>query len=153
MKKPFVILIAALIAGFIAFGITRKHCSVSKDSTLLDDLPELAWLRTELVLADAQFAKVAELHTAYRPVCAEMCRRIDESRMRLEAVALKHRTMDPELQQAIADYERVRGECKMKMLEHLYQTAALMNEEQAGRYIKVVIPSALGSPGGAHSHH
>jgi hypothetical protein len=153
MKKPFVILIVALIAGFIAFGITRKHCSASNSHALLDELPELAWLRKELALSDAQFTKVGELHAAYRPVCGEMCRRIDESRVRLEAVALGKRTTDAELQQAVADFERVRGECKMKMLEHLYQTAALMSEEQAGHYLKAVLPAALGSAGGVHSHH
>ena len=153
MKKPLVILIAALIAGLVAFGITRKHCSASNGHALLDELPELAWLRTELALTDDQFAKVGQLHAAYRPVCVEMCRRIDESRNRLEAVALKHRSTDAELQQAIADYERVRGECKMKMLEHLYQTASLMDEEKAGRYLKAVLPAALGSTGGDHPHH
>jgi hypothetical protein len=146
MKRPLVILILALIAGFAAFGITRKHCTTSNSNTLLDHLPELAWLKTELALSDAQFSKVAELHDSYRPVCEEMCRRIDDSRVRLEAVALKSRSTDTE-------HERVRGECKMKMLEHLYQTAALMSEEQAERYLKAVLPAALGSTGGQHSQH
>ena len=153
MKKPLVILILALIAGFAAFGITRKHCTTANSNTLLDHLPELAWLKTELALSDAQFSKVAELHDSYRPVCEEMCRRIDDSRARLEAVALKSRSTDTELQKAIAEYERVRGECKMKMLEHLYQTAELMNEDQAERYLKAVLPAALGSTGGQHSQH
>jgi hypothetical protein len=153
MKKSLAILILALLAGFAAFGITRKHCATSNGNTLLDHLPELAWLKTELTLSDTQFSKVAELHDAYRPVCEEMCRRIDESRAHLEAVALKNRSTDTELQQAIADYERVRGECKMKMLEHLYQTAALMNEEQAGRHLKTVLPAALGGTSHPHSQH
>jgi hypothetical protein len=153
MKKSLAILILALLAGFAAFGITRKHCTTSNSNTLLDHLPELAWLKTELALSDAQFSKVAELHDSYRPVCEEMCRRIDDSRARLEAVALKSRSTDTELQKAIAEYERVRGECKMKMLEHLYQTAELLNEEQAERYLKAVLPAALGSTGGQHSQH
>ena len=153
MKKPLAILILALLAGFAAFGITRKHCTTSNSNTLLDHLPELAWLKTELALSDAQFSEVAELHDAYRPVCEEMCRRIDDSRARLEAVALKNRSTDSELQQAIAQYEQVRSDCKMKMLEHLYQTAALMSKEQAGRYLKAVLPAALGSTGGPHSQH
>lgn len=153
MKKPLVILLVALIAGFTAFAITRRHCSATKSDTLLDQLPELAWLRTELALSDAQFARIAELHASYRPVCEEMCGRIGKSHARLEAIALKSRTTGNELQQAIADYERVRGECKMKMLEHLYQTASLMNEEQAGRYLETVLPPALGATGGTHPHH
>lgn len=153
MKKPLLILIVALIAGFAAFAITRRHCSAAKGDTLLDQLPELAWLRTELALSDAQFAKVAELHASYRPVCEEMCGRIGKSHARLEAIALKSRTTGDELQQAIADYERVRGECKMKMLEHLYQTAALMSKEQAERYLETMLPPALGAAGGKHTNH
>ncbi len=152
MKRPVIILIIAIVAGLVSYSITRTQ-HASADGTLLDGLPELAWLRTELDLSDEQFAKVAELHAAYRPVCGEMCRRIEESRARLESVALKNRTTDAELQQAIADYERVRGECKTKMLEHLYQTAALMSEEQAMRYLKTVLPAAVGSTGTNHSHH
>ena len=153
MKKPVIILILALIAGFVAFGITRKHCTTSNSNALLDQLPELGWLKSELKLSDTQFSKVAELHNAYRPVCKEMCSRIDESRARLEGVVLKNRSMNTELQQVTVEYERVRGECKMKMLEHLYQTAALMSEEQAGRYLKAVLPAALGSTGSPHSQH
>jgi hypothetical protein len=143
----------ALVAGLLAYGVTRKHCATSNGNTLLDQLPELAWLRTELSLSDAQFTEIAERHAAYRPVCEEMCRRIEESRSRLESIALKNRATDTELRQAISDYERVRGECKMKMLEHLYQTAALMNEEQAGRYLKTVLPAALGGTSHPHSQH
>lgn len=153
MKKPIVILIVALIAGFAAFGITRRHSAATKGDTLLDQLPELAWLRTELALSDSQFSKVAELHASYRPVCGEMCERIGKSRARLEAAALKNRTTGSELQQAVADYESVRSDCKMRMLDHLYQTAALMNEEQAGRYLKMVLPAALDTSGGTHPHH
>lgn len=154
MKKPFVILIVAVIAGIAAFGITRRHCAAAKGDTLLDQLPELAWLRKELALSDAQFSKVAELHASYRPVCADMCERIGKSRTRLESAALKHKsTADSELRQAIADYESVRGECKMRMLDHLYQTAALMNGEQSERYLKIVLPAALETAGSAHPHH
>ena len=31
---------------------------------LLDSIPELAWLRVDLKLSDAQFAKASELHVA-----------------------------------------------------------------------------------------
>lgn len=153
MKKPLVILLIALVAGIASFAITRTQCPPSVGSTLLDGLPELDWLRTELALSDTQLARVGELHAAYRPVCEEMCRRIDESRARLETAALNSRSSNSDLQQATAEYERVRAECKLKMLEHLYQTAALMDETQAERYLKAVVPAALGSPRGGHTHH
>lgn len=153
MKKPLTILLIALIAGIAAFGITRIRSAKPSGDTLLDQLPELGWLRTELALSDPQFAKVGELHAAYRPICREMCARIEESRARLECAALHNRSLNAELQEAIANYEQVRGECKTRMLGHLYQTAALMSPEQAEKYLKAVLPAALGSPTGGHPHH
>ena len=152
MKKALILLVAALVAGLAAFMVTRSHRHSSAGATLLDGIPELAWLRGELSLSDAQFAKACDLHTAYRPTCEEMCRRIDESHKRLEAVAMRSRSFTPELEEAVRDYARVRAECQEKMLRHLYQTADLMDANQAGRYLEQVLPAALGSGGQHHSH-
>jgi hypothetical protein len=153
LTKPFLILLVALIAGFGTYTITRQHLTSNTPATLLDELPELAWLRKELALTDDQFARVGALHAAYRPICEEMCRRIHASLERLESVAVNSRSTDAELRDAIANHERVRAECKLRMLEHLYETASLMNDEQAARYLKAVLPAALGSSGAEHSHH
>ncbi|MFU8892523.1 MAG: hypothetical protein ACNA8L_02740 [Luteolibacter sp.] len=153
MTKPILILIAAVIVGFGTFAITRLHHSSNTPTTLLDELPELAWLRKELALTDEQFARIGELHAAYRPICEEMCDRISASLEHLEQIALHTRSTDAELKEAIENHERVRAECKTRMLEHLYQTASLMNDEQSARYLKAVLPAALGSSGVDHSHH
>lgn len=156
MKKGLLILLVALLAGFTAFVISRSHRQSAGGPVLLDSMPELAWLRGELGLSDRQFAKAGELHAAYRPQCEEMCRRIAESHARLASLAGKERRMTPELIEAIRDHARVHAECQEKMLEHLYQTAALMDENQALRYLQAVLPSALDAPssetGGGHHH-
>jgi len=155
MKKGILILVLALMAGIAAFWFTRSHQQAAGGDALLDGIPELAWLRGELDLTDEQFDKAIELHIAYRPLCVEMCRRIADTHAKVEALARESREMSPELEQATLEHARVHAECQRKMLTHLYETAALMNERQAARYLEIVLPSALNPPASpaAASHH
>lgn len=159
MKRGLWILLVALIIGIGAYYVTRSQQQSPDGGTLLDSMPELGWLRDELKLNDAQFSKAGELHVAYRPQCVEMCRRISEAHARVEAIARVSREITPELEMAIREHARVHAECQEKMLDHLYQTAELMNDDQAARYLEMVLPSALGSAGeraGGHAggtHH
>lgn len=148
MKKGLLILAVAILAGILAFFVTRGQPPTAGDSLLLDSLPELAWLRTDLKLTDEQFAKVGDLHRAYRPVCAEMCRNIAESEAAVAQLASTQGGMTEDLAQAIENHGRVIAACKRSMLDHLYQTAALMDENQARRYLDVTLPLALDSAGG-----
>lgn len=156
MKKGLLILVAALMAGIAAFYLTRSHQTAEQNEVLLDSIPELTWLRGELKLTDEQFAKASELHLAYRPVCEEMCANIVTSHRKLEEVAENSRGMSPELEQATREHARVHAECQQKMLQHLYQTAALLDDKQAASYLETTIPHALGSVSadkGSHDHH
>jgi hypothetical protein len=145
MKKGLLILILALVAGIAAFVVARSHRQSAHNEILLDSMPELAWLRTELKLTEAQFRQASELHTAYRPICAEMCHNISEAHAKLETLAQTGRGITPELTAAIQHHARVHAECQEKMLEHLYQTAALLDDKQAARYLEAMIPHALDS--------
>lgn len=155
MKRGLLFLLLALAAGIAAFCVARSHRQSQAGGVLLDTMPELAWLRTELKLTDDQFAKAGELHVAYRPVCEEMCRHIAEAHEKLETISRSARGMTPELDAAIKEHARVHAECQRKMLEHLYQTAALFDEKQAANYLETMIPHALDSTAtsGAESCH
>jgi hypothetical protein len=157
MKRGLLFLVLALAAGLAAFCFTRMHQQAAAgNGVLLDSMPELAWLRTELKLTDAQFAKASELHVAYRPTCAKMCQNIADAHEKLETLARSARGMTPELEAAIRDHARVHAECQQKMLEHLYQTANLLDDKQAARYLETMVPHALdsnitgGSPPSCH---
>lgn len=145
MKKGLLILVLALAAGAAAFVIARSHRQSVHGEVLLDTMPELDWLRTELKLSDVQFQRASELHTGYRPICEKMCHNITEAHVKLEALAQTSRGITPELTAAIQHHARVHAECQMKMLEHLYQTAALLDDKQAARYLETMIPHALDS--------
>ena len=145
MKRGLLIILLALAAGGTAFWVTRTHRQASHQQVLLDSMPELAWLKGDLNLSDEQFAKAIALHTGYRPQCVAMCAHIAEARAKMESLARGSRRMTPELAAAISEHARVQAECRQKMLEHLYQTAALMDEKQAARYLAKVLPLALNS--------
>lgn len=157
MKKGLLILVLALAAGAAAFMLARSHRQSAHNELLLDRMPELAWLRTELKLSEVQFQEASELHAAYRPICAEMCHNLAGTHARLETLAQSGRGMTPELENAIRNHARVHAECQQKMLEHLYQTAALLDDKQAARYLETMIPHALdasftGDMPGGHQH-
>ena len=145
MKKGLLILVMAVAAGVLAFYVTRSHPAAVRPAVLLDSMPELQWLRAELKLSDKQFAEASALHAAYRPKCVEMCRNIAAAHAKLESLSKSGRGMTPELEAAIRDHARVHAECQQRMLEHLYQTANLFDDDQAARYLATMVPHALDS--------
>lgn len=145
MKKGLLILATAIATGILAFFLTREKPGPSGTPVLLDSMPELAWLGTDLGLTPEQLAKVGKLHREYRPVCDEMCRRITESEANIAALAAGQPSMTEELAAAIEKHGHIIAGCKRSMLEHLYQTAAFMDGHQARRYLEITVPLALES--------
>src|SRR5258705_1953204 len=90
---------AALIAfcGTNFFG-TRDLREIAKAPNR-----ELEWLRREFHLSDTQFAKIATLHSAYTPVCNEMCRRIMEANSKLDRLVAENHEITPDLAAAIRE--------------------------------------------------
>ena len=78
MKSSWLSLSGGLLAGLVAYACIYLHATSVQCSMDQSSHPELAWLKHEYHPSDAQFAQVAQLHDAYRPKCAEMCRRIDD---------------------------------------------------------------------------
>ncbi|MES2659714.1 MAG: periplasmic heavy metal sensor [Verrucomicrobiota bacterium] len=143
MKKVLLSILLGLVAGLLAFYLMRSHRLAARDGVLLDSMPELSWVRTDLKATDSQMAKVTELHLAYRPKCEEMCRRITAAHAKVEALARANRGMTPELDAAIREHAETHAQCQQAMLEHIYRTAALLDPEQATRYMETVLPIAL----------
>lgn len=156
MKKGFLVLVLAIVAGVAAFGLMRSHKIEASRGALLDNMPELAWIRSDLKLTDSQFAKVTDLHVAYRPQCVEMCHRILEAHERLDRAAHSGQAVTAELKAAIADHAKIHADCQEAMIEHLYRTAAVLDKDQAKRYLNTMLPYALdfshSEPEGVHDH-
>jgi hypothetical protein len=143
MKKPLLYVLTVLAVGALAYHLMRSHRITSRNDILLDSMPELTWIKTELKASDAQMEKVTELHIAYRPKCEEMCKRIAVAHEKVIALARLHRVITPELHAAIRDHATTHAECQQAMLEHIYLTAQQLEPAQATRYIETVLPIAL----------
>lgn len=145
MKKGVGILVLAIVAGIGAFYAMRWHKGwhASQPTMLMDTMPELDWLKSELHLSDSQFEKVTTLHKEYRPTCQKLCCNIAMARQKVDALTASSHDMTPELSAALKDYARVRAECQEAMLRHLYQTAAVLDPAQARQYLDTMVPFAF----------
>lgn len=133
------LLLLLAAAGFFGSrGVLHWRCEKAKSGCRA---PEIAWLRSELQLDDDTFRKVEELHLAYQPSCCVMCDRIRDSGKRLHALARDQRSISPALESAMADDEKVRAECRLAMLKHLYETARVMQPHQADRFLEIALPA------------
>ena len=146
MKKGVLVFMVALLAGMVAFCAVRwqkaGHHHTGK-GIAVNSMPELVWLKQDLELSEEQFSRVRELHVAYSPGCAEMCRRIAEAHKKIEAFAASTREITPEYKAALREHADIHVECQEAMLKHLYQTAATLNPQQAERYLKTMLPFAM----------
>jgi len=143
MKRLWLILLAGLVVGLLAYtGFYLRATSVQR-SLQQSPYPELAWLKTEYHLTDAQFAAVVRLHEAYRPKCAEMCGRIDAQNAKVQQLLAATNAVTAEIKDALAEAARLRVECETAMLEHFYETSRQMSPEQGKRYLAWVQSETL----------
>jgi hypothetical protein len=135
MKRVWVIILVGLTLGASAFGFL--YASRTADYRALEEHcgPELAWIKKEFQLNDAEFERVRELHQAYKPVCAEMCQRIDEQNQELARLLQSSHDVTPQIEAVLAKAARLRTECQTQMLRHFFQVSRAMPPGQGQRYL------------------
>jgi hypothetical protein len=148
MKKTWLILFGGLLAGLVAYTCIYLQATSAQRSLQQSSHPELAWLKHEYHLTDAQFAAIAQLHDAYLPKCAEMCSRIEEQNVKVQQLLAATNTVTPEIKSALAEAARLRAECETAMLQHFYETSRHMPPEQGKRYLvwvqdKTLLPAQM----------
>src|SRR5260370_40278775 len=105
--KPKHWLLVAVIGAVAAAAIT--FCGINffatRDLRQMAAAPnsELEWLRHEFHLSDAQFTKIADLQSAYAPVCGEMCQRIMEANSKLDRLLSENREVTPQVEASIRE--------------------------------------------------
>jgi heavy-metal resistance protein len=135
MKRPWVILlagVAAALLGYFAFyfaGTAQCH-AIARESE-----PELAWLKKEFHLNDAEFARISQMHASYLSGCMERCRLIDEKNQQLKGLLAATNTVTPEIDQLLSEAAKLRAECHKQMLQHFYEVSRTMPPEQGRRYL------------------
>ena len=157
MKRGLIILLLAVAASTAAFFMTRSQCQCGTrlDATSHDGetmLPELEWLHQELKLDDAQFEKVKAQHLAYKPTCEALCMKVMAARKKLGHLAAQGNLSSPEFDAALQEQAAVHVECQKALLRHLHQTAGLMSESQARKYLDAMLPQVIGAAAEPVSH-
>ncbi len=135
MKKGVLILVLGLLAAAAAYGCIYFVCTSSARNLRQSDKPELAWLKEEFKLSDAEFKRVSDLHAAYLPQCRDMCREIDAHTVKLQTLLSGATNMTPEITAALTETARLRSECQSMMLRHFFQVSQTMPPEQGRRYL------------------
>lgn len=130
MKRIFAILIAGLIAGALVYGVVYRATAPAKQAA-----PELAWLKTEYQLSDAEFARIYEMHHAYLPRCKAMCRRIDAKNAELQQLLANATGLTPEIERVMRESAELRLECQQAMLNHFFEVSRTMPPEQGKKYL------------------
>ena len=144
MKRGAVILVVVFglgtAMGILSYGFFRDRISPAD------------WLRKEFSLNEEQSARILALNAEYGPQCKEMCARIAQADSRLSGLIDSSTTVTQEIREALVETDRVRSECRLKMLEHFYEVAAAMPEEKRKKYLDMVLPVVL-NPGEMDSSH
>jgi Heavy-metal resistance len=124
-----VALAALAYAGFYFAGTARSR------EMLQSPQPELAWLKQEYHLSDAEFARLTELHNAYLPKCAVHCRRIADLTQKLEHELRAASGVTPEIKKLLSQRAQERADCQAEMLEHFFAVSRTMPPDQGRRYL------------------
>jgi len=135
MKRGLLILVLGLLAAGAAYGCVYFVCTSPKRSLQRSGRPELAWLKDEFSLSDAEFKRICELHAAYLPQCREMCRKTDAQSVQLQLLLDSATNATPELDTALVEAARLRSECQRMMLRHFFQVSQTMPVDQGRRYL------------------
>ena|SRR5437899_1727635 len=135
MKSSLVIFAAGLVLAFAAFGTLYWAGTASQRQALRSRSPELLWLKDEFKLSQSEFDRISQLHAAYLPHCAEMCRRIDAKNAELKELLSTTNKLTPQLDLKLAEAAQLRVECQKTMLKHFYDVAQTMPPEQGKRYL------------------
>ncbi len=142
MRAAFILLLGVVL-GLTACCAIYLAGTAPHRALLHSQEPELAWLRKEFHLSDAEFARISQLHAAYLPECAERCRLINAKNAELKEMLVKRPTPTLEIEKALTDAAQLRLECQKNMLKHFIQVSQTMPPEQGQRYLAWVQEKTL----------
>ena len=143
MNRTFFILLLGLVVGLgthaVYFQLHRPPGLESLDG-------QLSWIKDELNLNDAQFARIRELHEASSPRLRALA--ADVARMQAEFAAFENtrRTSDRvdfiEFAQFVETRRAINRQCLESTRQLVLASADVMNPAQRARYLGLVAATA-----------
>jgi len=148
MKPGWLILLGAVIlcgAGYFSSRLLGGRGCVECEVALRKAPDALAWVKNDFALSDSEFTKVCALHEAYLPKCDAMCKRMASASERLSQTLQSSPALNGEADAALREYEIARNECQRETLQHILDTASMMNPEAGRAFLGGVLPHLLTS--------
>jgi hypothetical protein len=144
MRRPLLILVVMLLAGAAAFFGGQQLVAYWCAKHMARPTDDLAWLRLEFRLNDAELARVRQLHDGYLPKCREFCERIDARKGELQALLASPTNSAAAVEQKLIEVGTVRAQCQAAMLQHFREVSQVMPPEQGRRYLAEMQRLTLG---------
>jgi hypothetical protein len=135
VKRPAFILILGLAGCLLAFTAVYFLGTAGARGMMQEAQPELAWLKKEFKLRDAEYQRILALHQEYLPKCAERCRYIEEQNEELRRLLTEAHDVTPEIVAVMNKRAQMRAECEAEMLKHFFAVSRTMPPEQGRRYL------------------
>ena len=145
MNRSLLILLGALALGSAVF--VGSYFASQRACMMCNAQPtdELAWLRIEFHLSDAEMARIRQLHEGYLPQCAEMCAKIAAKKSELESALGTGTNLTAEAQSKLSELAELRAQCQAQMLQHYITVSQTMPSDEGQRYLAEMKRITLGS--------
>ncbi len=154
MKRGGIILLLGLLLAVAAGAGFYYGGTAAYRRMMHEPQPELAWLKKEFHLSDAEYARISALHEAYLPQCRERCRRIDEQNSKLKELLGRSTNVTAEVRELLTERAKMRADCEAEMLKHFLEVSRTMPPEQGRRYLAwVEQQTSLRGEGMEQRHH
>ena len=145
MKRAWLILVAGVLLACAAYCGVYFMATAPGRSLENSDTPELAWLKKEFHLSDAEFKRISELHAAYLPECGKMCQLVADKNAELRELLAKNSQMTPEIESNLAESAKIRAQCEAAMLKHFFAVSQTMPPAEGKRYLHWVQEQTFGT--------
>jgi hypothetical protein len=161
MNRSLVILLGALAIGAAIFGGSYLVAHRTCEMCCQNPADDLAWLRTEFQLNDAEMARIRELHEGYLPCCERRCAEIAKKKQELNSL-LDNTNLTADARSKMDEIAALRSQCQAEMLNHFLAVSRAMPPEQGQRYLAEMKKLTLGnheqieksmSDDTGHEHH
>src|SRR5690349_2878255 len=120
MRRSTRIVVISIAVGLLAAGLAYFF-AMRLSARLADGNDDLAWLRREFHLNDAEMNRIRQLHEGYLPKCGEMCTKIAAKRREVEAALANDAQGTTVAEQKLVELGALRAQCQAQMLRHFQE--------------------------------
>ena len=149
-RKCIFPIMAAVVAGLVAYGVTR-NMACGRERSCLNALQDLSLLTRELGLSRTQATAIAQLHANLAVTLKDCCARHCAARARLGAALASETNGTAQADAIVTEMCRAYEQSERATLEQIRQVRATLNPEQRTRFdamISECVCQTCDMPGG-----